>query len=995
MKQYLLRTWKANLAIILVVVTTMCAVLVPHIAAFDSQAPNAANTANALPKVTYPAAFIENAAIGDHDVYTVPVGREAIFSGATWGFNNAGSGAITYYPEIKISSTYYEIGNATTISSNVSSTTATNGNTGAIILNAGESLAVNVATNANLNWRAQIIEFDNTSPLHRADIEDIPTTNTVPDNFLTPLNTSNYFVDLNQYLNGTITGDRVFLFNHTGGNMAIKGYVTDQSFAVSPVLQTTQKTASNSALTVLQGFFGIQAGSFPAFTCATTCGSSGSGSIIWGAYISVPNSSPSGISLNLPYGPTLHNVTYPFTFIGATTYSASDVFLYTAPAGRNALIQDVSVYNATGSTNSLYTEIRIGSTYYPLNANTSLLASGTNTTSFTTPIVLNPGETFAVHGTLNVRPEIIEYDATDALQRASIQDPVSGDNPILTVPNGEFAQIYRGSSSVEASSAYSPTVGFYNNSSGTINASLYVTDGSAIYNTASLLYPATAVTTKTFGPFGATNTWNFAGMVDSGGKINVHLDAVDTGGFAWVNWFSVPLSDLTASGVTQQMPYGAILHNVSGNACYVANIATGDTTIYTVPQVPTTPVQRKLLVTSAQVYNPSAGNITIFPEIMIQGVWYRIGNSQTIAAGATSTMDTPLIILNSGDSYGVHTTTTNGLNARFQCLEYDASDLVGRSSVVQPIGSGTVNLFTVFTGLTAMLITKSNNDGQSGGFQNDVNITPNNAMNITIYSVPNTESPSASNEIRTLTAIGANSVDNNNQWFSLNTGDSIAVAFSGAPGAASFMWLVYVESDGQANPSPTPTPTPLPSATPTITPTATITPTPTVIPTSTPLPLGTSTPTATPTVTPTPTITPTPANTPTPGPTPTPRPSATPTPTPTPTATPVPTQTPLPTATPGTPVATPISQVPTLTQTWNNFDFFTQLIFEGMAAGLIFFILMRIKTPLPIILSLACLGVVGLALQNVIPKIIIPIGMLLATILAVLAIALKRSDSGE
>lgn len=96
---------------------------------------------------------------GDNDLYTVPAGKRA-FIGVTGQIYNNSAGSITWYWEIKVSGTYYRLSSSLTTATG-DGITATAG----IVLEPGETFAVNVATTNGLNALLQAIEFDSIAPL--------------------------------------------------------------------------------------------------------------------------------------------------------------------------------------------------------------------------------------------------------------------------------------------------------------------------------------------------------------------------------------------------------------------------------------------------------------------------------------------------------------------------------------------------------------------------------------------------------------------------------------------------------------------------------------------------------------------------------------------------------------------------------------------------------------------------------------------------------------
>lgn len=94
---------------------------------------------------------------GDTDLYTVPTGKKALFFGHS-AFN-ASAGNISYYFQIKVSSTYYRITSVTTLATGVRTTLS---DATVIVLGAGEILSINTATTNGLNILTRVVEFDAT-----------------------------------------------------------------------------------------------------------------------------------------------------------------------------------------------------------------------------------------------------------------------------------------------------------------------------------------------------------------------------------------------------------------------------------------------------------------------------------------------------------------------------------------------------------------------------------------------------------------------------------------------------------------------------------------------------------------------------------------------------------------------------------------------------------------------------------------------------------------
>lgn len=117
-----------------------------------------------LTGLSYPRAKGDNLSTGDNDLYTCPAGKRALVLGIQ--IQNQSAGSIVWYPTVKISAAYYRL------LVNLTVTTGSVGNSFNIgyILEAGEGLSINTATNNNANVAARIIEFDNTCALYSSKI---------------------------------------------------------------------------------------------------------------------------------------------------------------------------------------------------------------------------------------------------------------------------------------------------------------------------------------------------------------------------------------------------------------------------------------------------------------------------------------------------------------------------------------------------------------------------------------------------------------------------------------------------------------------------------------------------------------------------------------------------------------------------------------------------------------------------------------------------------
>lgn len=109
-----------------------------------------------LTGVSYPAVRDTNISTGDIDLYTVPSNKRVAVIG--YYLRNDTGGNVVHYPTIKISSTYYRIG--------PNSTTSTGNQAGpsiGYIAEAGETIAINIATTSGAVVVFSVVEFDDSN----------------------------------------------------------------------------------------------------------------------------------------------------------------------------------------------------------------------------------------------------------------------------------------------------------------------------------------------------------------------------------------------------------------------------------------------------------------------------------------------------------------------------------------------------------------------------------------------------------------------------------------------------------------------------------------------------------------------------------------------------------------------------------------------------------------------------------------------------------------
>jgi hypothetical protein len=106
-----------------------------------------------------------NLGTGDTDLYTAPTGKRALLLPARAANFNPANGTVTAYLQVKVSGTYYRINANTAVVVTVGTSLTAGGiGSGPVILEPGESIAINCATNTGLNLWLGLIEFDTSAP---------------------------------------------------------------------------------------------------------------------------------------------------------------------------------------------------------------------------------------------------------------------------------------------------------------------------------------------------------------------------------------------------------------------------------------------------------------------------------------------------------------------------------------------------------------------------------------------------------------------------------------------------------------------------------------------------------------------------------------------------------------------------------------------------------------------------------------------------------------
>lgn len=125
--------------------------------------------------VTYPTAYNVSVSTGNTDLYTAPALKRAMVVGMML-MNNSGVGNIGWFPELKSGGVYYQLNNTQTTANAARAQSLF-----MIILEPGESISVNTATNNGAFVSAEVVEFDSSISVFSSKITSFsaPADNTV------------------------------------------------------------------------------------------------------------------------------------------------------------------------------------------------------------------------------------------------------------------------------------------------------------------------------------------------------------------------------------------------------------------------------------------------------------------------------------------------------------------------------------------------------------------------------------------------------------------------------------------------------------------------------------------------------------------------------------------------------------------------------------------------------------------------------------------------
>lgn len=212
--------------------------------------------------------------------------------------------------------------------------------------------------------------------------------------------------------------------------------------------------------------------------------------------------------------------------------------IYTVPSGRRALISRVDCNAQSNVTaNCCFNN---GGTYYNGGGPQTSLTAGTPKNLISTiPLILDAGEILSIALSsalsVNVWPQIIEFDADSALKSGKFLNAAAGNNLVYTVPAGKTMIALDKVLNHGGASA----TGFGNLSSSTQMYWLYVPNGQSVGPTFRISNTATPSGGATTGGTMVQSATRFPSM-NAGDMIYVNANAA-TGGCAYFNYLEIPV----------------------------------------------------------------------------------------------------------------------------------------------------------------------------------------------------------------------------------------------------------------------------------------------------------------------------------------------------------------------------------------------------------------------------------------------------------------------
>jgi hypothetical protein len=176
--------------------------------------------------------------------------------------------------------------------------------------------------------------------------------------------------------------------------------------------------------------------------------------------------------------------------------ASGDVDLYTAPAGKRAIVFGAAVFNPTAGAINIFIETKIAGTYYRLFGAAQSVGINSTVNPSTVMIVLEPGDSYSINSAalgLNVFLKISEYPSSQSPFSAKLTALTNGASTLYTVPAGKSAIIFPVATFGGGVALPSGQVFVGNNSGGSLNYFINVVPNGGSVAASNQVQNATAI----------------------------------------------------------------------------------------------------------------------------------------------------------------------------------------------------------------------------------------------------------------------------------------------------------------------------------------------------------------------------------------------------------------------------------------------------------------------------------------------------------------------
>lgn len=199
-----------------------------------------------------------NVAVGDNDLYTVPVGKRA-YVGQVTLYNGGGVGTITRFLQVKVAGTYYRVSSSGTTATGVATNIALG-----LVLEPGDILSLNTSVANGMNGIAEVVEYDARSPLISARLLGLSTGDntlyTCPAGFTAYVQRAGNAPGVGQ----SAAGNLIAVVADAGGTRAFFYHIVPSGQAVGTTfrMSVTVSPTASAASGIAGPGFGLGAGDF-------------------------------------------------------------------------------------------------------------------------------------------------------------------------------------------------------------------------------------------------------------------------------------------------------------------------------------------------------------------------------------------------------------------------------------------------------------------------------------------------------------------------------------------------------------------------------------------------------------------------------------------------------------------------------------------------------------------------------------------------------------